>query len=440
LTDIHVTRELLRAVARGDVPPRLLAELGLQHLTALCPHCREEYLAWRKEQSGTVNYDMAFLAIPALFERHGREMERKEKAARRDLRDLLYLPFEARLVRIRRANTRFRGTALAGLLLEESRKRLPGNPQRVAELAETAMAVLHYSPAGPDVPDLAARAAAYLGNACRASGNLQDARKRFEHARYVMKHEGVTDPIVCAEVDWHEGSLLADQRRFAEAGELLARSITFYTLGGDRSQAAFPMLTLGLMRYHQGDFAGAVEVTRAAVDLLPAAADARFHLYARHNLSLYLCEAGRYDAAADAALANRGLYERFPDAWTQLRRRWLEGKIAAGRGEWAAAEEAFLATRDGFVRQRNGYDAAMVTLDLALLYAKQGRSREIRQLAEEMHPIFEAEDVHREAVAALLLFQDAARQETLTVEVLEEVTTYLRVARADPSLRFREGA
>lgn len=36
-------------------------------------------------------------------------------------------------------------------------------------------------------------------------------------------------------------------------------------------------------------------------------------------------------------------------------------------------------------------------VDLALIYLQQGRTAELRQLAEEMHTLFEAEDVYREA-------------------------------------------
>ena len=50
-----------------------------------------------------------------------------------------------------------------------------------------------------------------------------------------------------------------------------------------------------------------------------------------------------------------------------------------------------------------------------------------------MVPIFSAQDVHREATAALLLFQDAARREAVTVR---EVGAYLEAARGNPELRF----
>jgi hypothetical protein len=37
-----------------------------------------------------------------------------------------------------------------------------------------------------------------------------------------------------------------------------------------------------------------------------------------------------------------------------------------------------------------------------------------------------------------MLFQEAARQEQLTVKVVREYVQYLREARTDPSLRFRQ--
>jgi hypothetical protein len=114
----------------------------------------------------------------------------------------------------------------------------------------------------------------------------------------------------------------------------------------------------------------------------------------------------------------------------------VEGKIAAGFGHLARAEEAFLAVRQGFLEEGNGYDTSMVSLDLALVYAKQGRAGELKQL-EEMYSVFESQEIHREALAALLLFQQAAREEQLTVERVEGFIRYFKKARTNPGLRFR---
>jgi hypothetical protein len=93
----------------------------------------------------------------------------------------------------------------------------------------------------------------------------------------------------------------------------------------------------------------------------------------------------------------------------------------------------------GFLDQGIGYDAALVALDLALLYLRQGRTAEVKRLARQMIPIFQAQDVHREALAALVLFQKAARREEVTVEQLLRLVKYLQEARTDPGMRWEDG-
>jgi hypothetical protein len=79
-----------------------------------------------------------------------------------------------------------------------------------------------------------------------------------------------------------------------------------------------------------------------------------------------------------------------------------------------------------------------VSIDLALLFVREGRTGELKELAEQMQLIFAAEDIHREAAAALVLFQEAARREALSIGTLEKIAAYLKAARLDPSLRYRE--
>jgi hypothetical protein len=55
-----------------------------------------------------------------------------------------------------------------------------------------------------------------------------------------------------------------------------------------------------------------------------------------------------------------------------------------------------------------------------------------------MEVIVRVEGVHREAIAALCLFQQAALQERATVELARDILSYLRQARNNPDLRFEE--
>jgi Tetratricopeptide repeat len=375
VADLHITQDMLDGVSRGELPPRVLTELGLKHLLSLCPHCRAEFQAWQRRRTGQGSYDAALQILPALLQHQAQGLEKMEEDALRDMRALLRMSFEERLARIRRAHRHFRSALLAGLLLEEARQHIPAEPTTVFELAETAHVILLRTPESPTASDLSVRAAIYAGNALRAQGDLPAADKRFAIARGIITARGVTDTLVCAEVDWFEGTLRKDQRRFQQAEDLLTRAVALYRLADDHATAVYPLGTLGLLYYDQQEYPKAIDMFLAALSQGAPEADPRFFCYLHHNLTLSLCDQGDYDAAAEALGAGREFYTACPDAYTQARLAWVEGKIALGFGHLGRAEEAFLAVLRGFVSEANGYDLAMVSLDLALVYAKQVRAR-----------------------------------------------------------------
>jgi tetratricopeptide (TPR) repeat protein len=378
--------------------------------------------------------------LPVLLDRHTAEAQRDGDAASKDLRALLALSQEERLARIRRATSRFRSLALAGLLLSEARSSIPADPQRVYELAEVAEAVLLRTPQAPGYFDALTRASAYRANALRATGKITEADERFLRTRRLIRSEEVTDLLVYAEVDWLEGVLRKDQRRFGGAEGLLIRSASLFQLAGERIEAARPLLALGLLYGERQELAKAIETTDTALRGIRPEIDPRLYCYARHNLILFLCDAGRFREAEAPLEEHRELYQDCLDPYTQARLVWIEGKIALGLGRWDQAERLFIAVRQNFIDQANGYDTAMVSLDLALVYLKAGRITELKSLADEMHGVFASEGIHREALVALRLFEEAAREERITVELLEDLALYLKRARRNPALRFEKEA
>lgn len=440
LTDVHVTLELLCAVSRGEIPPQVLVEIGVDHLIALCPHCREELRRWQVLQEASGAWAKRLIqALPSLVDRHAEEAEAKGREAERDYRELMTLPHPERLGKIRRATRRFRGVLLAGKLLDESKRVVPEDPARSYELAEMADAVLHQTPGIYGTADHHARAAAFQGNALRAQGRLHEAQARFDFARMYIQQQGVTDPLLIAEIDSCEAVLALDRRRLADSEKLLNRSIHLYTIAGEKAHAAHPLMTLGRLQAMRGDYGLAIQTVRAAAETADPA-DLRTALYARHNEAYYLCEIGSFEAAAATLQEIQSLYKEFQDPFTQLRLAWVEGKIAAGQGRSKDAERSFQTVFQVYLDKDLGYDAALVSIDLALLYAREGRTADLKALAGRMHPIFAAEEVHREAAAALLLFQEAAARETATLDLLEGLSAYLKAARGNPALRFRRRA
>jgi hypothetical protein len=118
----------------------------------------------------------------------------------------------------------------------------------------------------------------------------------------------------------------------------------------------------------------------------------------------------------------------------------MQGTIAAGLGRPAEAEEIFLELIEAFTEDRVAYDVALVSLELSALYARQGRTADVKRLASEMLPIFQSCEVHREALAALIVFKKAAEMEQLSLGLVEEVSSFLQRVQTNPSLRFREGS
>ncbi len=133
--------------------------------------------------------------------------------------------------------------------------------------------------------------------------------------------------------------------------------------------------------------------------MMPPESAPRLYLCGRFNLAWQLFTAGRREEAEDALDVDADLYRRFADPWTQLRLTWLRGNLAESRGDVELAEQAYRETRDGFIAEGRGYDAALVSMDLALLYLRQGRPDSVRHLAAAAAALQEARGNRARAIS-----------------------------------------
>jgi hypothetical protein len=72
----------------------------------------------------------------------------------------------------------------------------------------------------------------------------------------------------------------------------------------------------------------------------------------------------------------------------------------------------------------------LAALELAVLYLQEGQTGKVKALAREMAPTFQSLGIAREALATLVLFQEAAQQETATVELARLAFTEIQKARS----------
>jgi len=103
--------------------------------------------------------------------------------------------------------------------------------------------------------------------------------------------------------------------------------------------------------------------------------------------------------------------------------------VAAGLGDHERARQLLGSVRQAFLDDRNPFEAALATLDLVVSHLEEGNTAEVRVMADESVTVFRDHNIPREALAAVLLFQEAAHRDAATAELAREVAPSLTRAR-----------
>jgi hypothetical protein len=303
---------------------------------------------------------------------------------------------------------------------------------RLAELALFAAERLEQARYGrATVADVRARVWAELANALRVGDDIVRAELAMTRA-VSWVHRGSGDPWLLARVADLMASLLADQRRFADAGELLDKVHAFYGRLGNQHLAGRALISRGIFAGYDNQPRRALSLLLQGLDLLDIQQDARLAVHAVHALLLNLVDCGRYRQARIHLWRCRTLFAQHGGRLSLLRLRWLEGRIHAGLGELERAERELLATRQGFAAAGNPYHTALVALDLAAVWLRQGKTLQVRQLVEEMIAAFRALRIAREAVAALLILREACDRDEATLDRVRTVAMLLTELERQP--------
>jgi tetratricopeptide (TPR) repeat protein len=335
-------------------------------------------------------------------------------------------------------SSRFRSRALGEILLEHAQEAGFSDPVRSSELARLAVTLadlLAGEMAGEGIEGLRARAWAQLGNALRIRSDHAGAERMFEVAAGLLE-SGQVSPLESARVLDLQASLKRDQRRFDEATVLMDQVITIYRGLGQKALLGRALKQKSMICGESGDPEAEIALLRRALELLSPEGEPLTFLAARHNLILALCAAERPRDAFALLFHTRPFYLKQGDRLNLLRLRWAEGTVALGLQRHEQAAVAFHEVREAFLDLGLDYDAALASLDLTEVYAIQGRTADVRRLAEEMLEVFQSRNIHREALGALAVLQQAARLEKAGLVLVREVSSFLRKARTRPDLCF----
>ncbi len=360
--------------------------------------------------------------------------------AERFLARLRSWPAERRAGIVCKARIEATNPALLDLFVAEARAVQGADPEAALGWLDLAPVVAaHLAGAGfPRLPLDAAhvRVAAHRANAVRLAGDLPAADRLFRDLADDRRRQALAHPAGQAELLSLEASLRIDRREFATAERHLAAAERLYRSVGDMVGAAKALIQRGSAAEYAGDCERAVEIRQRAAELLDAKTEPVLYLMCQMNLANTLVSLARPAEAAAIIAAHRELLDRYDDATDRVRRIWVEARIARAEERFDEADRLLGEVRNRWLSLGRPYEAALATLGGAELHFARGDWRAVQRRAELLIPIFEANGVHREARAALILFQQAARAETLTADFLARLRRYLTLARNDRTFRF----
>ncbi|HEV7667296.1 MAG TPA: helix-turn-helix domain-containing protein [Thermoanaerobaculia bacterium] len=319
--------------------------------------------------------------------------------------------------------------ALVERLAAESIEEAPDRPDTAMKLARLALRSAELAPVSEALRGcLLGYSHAHIGNAHRVAAELRASEADFVIAREWWP-EGVTAPaglLSEARLFDLEASLRRDQRQLDKALALVDRALALVPA---RPATGLMLLNRSLILKQQGNYHGSLEALRAATPWIDENSQPRHYTGLLFNLCVNLVDLSRFEEARELLPEVR---ERFLLTGTPIHRirvSWLYGLIQEGLGDREGAIATLDQVRTDFTAKNRFIDAARAGLDLAVVYLRDHRMAETRDLARQMTTVFANLDIKREELAAVRLFLEAAEREAATVELARRAAAALRAVR-----------
>jgi hypothetical protein len=161
--------------------------------------------------------------------------------------------------------------------------------------------------------------------------------------------------------------------------------------------------------WYGGDPRQGVQIFREALALLDAERDPQLVAICQQGLVGTLADCGQFREAGQLLLES-GLRRTFAaEPVALLKVRWVEAKILGGLGKLSQAERALIEVRNEFLRLQNNSEAALVGLDLAVVWQRQEKVGELQQLSRSLLATFRSLGIQQEADQALRFLRETSR-------------------------------
>ncbi len=276
-------------------------------------------------------------------------------------------------------------------------------------------------------------ALAAAANAQRSVSDFAAAEATCRVASFFFADDA--DDLARADLVHRLGCLRRDQRQYEEAERCLDFAIRLYRDLRRHHLWGCVLVDRGVLWLCSNEPWKAAGDLFEAMSLIDRQQSPETYYSAAHHLAVAMAddrESNPMEAVYWLRYAQE-INEQPETSSSQIRLLWAEGRILEKRGMLSEAEHFLQTVRVRLREHRNLGDYALASLDLAGIYLKQSRPREVRVLAGELFPIFKQLRDDRDAVAGLELFHRAAIAEALSLEALRSIKGILR-SRMAPTI------
>jgi tetratricopeptide (TPR) repeat protein len=423
MADWHISEEALGQFLRREAS-REESQQVVRHLLTSCPSCSAmsfkvtsklglfTALPADAKAGWEQGYKQVFVRVLAFVSEEERRLTREKLRGCARWAELEPLNPQQRFATVK-SDPRFHTFGVYQRLLEASRWYRATAPAEAIDIVRLALMVaeqLDPAPLGEErLADLQASAWAELGNARRVAEDFEGARRAFNEAWKVLER-GTGDAIEKARLICLEASYMKDIGEFEIAATALEEALRLFQASQSPAEQGRILLQMGEIIGHVHPERGIAHLERALV-LLDTFKEPFLLLCAQHALATFLTDVGRLEEALALLERTRPLYRQFPNDLTQLRLYWLEAKIAYRLGEYDEAESIFSQIREEFRVRNLHQEVVLVTIDLAQVLTAKYETERAAQLSAECYSIMKAWGLHKDALAAWIVFQEALSQE-----------------------------
>ncbi|HEV2853265.1 MAG TPA: hypothetical protein VHC97_10720 [Thermoanaerobaculia bacterium] len=261
--------------------------------------------------------------------------------------------------------------------------------------------VTRRSSAEPIALDLEGYCRAHIGNAHRILGHLREARQELNAARDLLER-GAGRISFLAELYRFQASLEETVRDFAAAEEALNKAEQLHAVLGDTQGIATCCVKRAIVFIYSDR---PQDAFLTVVGAIPAIESEELLRFAYETAIRALVDAGDFCFASRVLELSRDLFAGGGDLF-KLKVLWLEGQVT---GDRRFLKEA----RKGYSKRAMFLEAALISLEEAVMAVREGELREARALLDIAGPVLATLGIVEDSLAALLLDLDVPRYEEL---------------------------